>query len=117
MEYTSTMMTIYEVTQSGDVEGRSRISIGLFAERDDAIAVRNSGIGNQGMGGSHDGEVRPRLVFSNLAEFVRGGGREVYGDTLVKLVPDKAERDKILRERALAKLSVEERILLGIGQG
>jgi hypothetical protein len=33
------------------------------------------------------------------------------------LVPDKAERDKILRERALAKLSVEERILLGIGQG
>lgn len=102
-------LTVYELKVAADCEGRSTHAVGLFMDRDDALAVHATGYLNQGMGGPGDPKyaTTEKQVFPNVQSFV-----DAHPDMSPSIVKDLLGPDVAvvaLRDRALAKLTPEER--------
>ena len=103
-------MRVYYYTVSSDCDGRHSRDIGYFLRKEDAEALANLGWGSGAMG-PEKGRVKEREVYESMDDFVRNLTEERSIKSLLHLVSDP---QKLLRERALAKLTPEERKALGV---
>mgnify|MGYP003394358863 CR=1 FL=1 len=87
---------VYELSMPGDCEGRSTHVVGLFRSEVAAKAIGKSGEGNRGMGPC-DGYIKEVLVYDSVNDF-------------------QVSVDNLVRARALAKLTDEEKRALGLMQ-
>lgn len=104
------MKTIYKLTMPGDCEGRSSTTVGHFADKDVAHAIGRTGYGNMLMG-PHAGNVDPILVYEDANEFYM---KNEDADPTKYEGPGDIDAVKVVRARALAKLSDEEKLALGL---
>lgn len=113
---------VYEVTQSGDCEGRSTKTVAYFLRKADADAVALSEIGNESMGPNR-GHVRTIPIWVDLASFVMALGQPpgytgALDNKAAQLLHKAAgldwDEESIARASALRKLSPAERKLLGL---
>jgi len=106
------MIKVYQLTMSGDCEGRSTHTIGYFREQEHARKVGKTGFGSQSMG-PDEGQVNAISVYESVEDFVDAMHRAGYNgvDCLKPLV---ANPEDLLRRSALAKLTLEERKALGV---
>lgn len=102
------MVTIFELIMPGDCEGKSRRTVAYFTDANLADNIGKTGFGNMSMGPSN-GEIRPIEVFETAEDFYR---KHPQADPTE--YPMRLDVKKILRERALAKLTPEERAALDL---
>ena len=107
---------IYKLIMPDDCEGRTTHIVGFFVNRLDAQSVGQAGIGNKLMGPSV-GRVEEVKVYNDLTEFVgdnlNKAASEASRQKLLSLL-DGPARTEALRRSALAKLSIDEKIALGV---
>jgi hypothetical protein len=104
------MKMVYQLHQPADCEGRTSHIVGQFTSEALAEAVGKTGFGNHSMGPS-DGRVTALIVFDSLHEFLAANRDAPDIERVIEIAPDP---DAVRRGRALAKLSDEERELLGL---
>jgi len=104
------MLTIFELWMPGDCEGRTSRVVARFTDANVADAIGRTGFGNMLMA-HRKGEVKPLHIYETAEEFYRANPEA----DITKYRGD-LDTDKILRERALAKLTPEEQSALGVGE-
>jgi hypothetical protein len=101
------MFTIYALSMQGDCEGRSERTVGYFTQLTAAQKIGQTGFGSMGMG-IDPGHILTLVVCENIDEFIQKAGNP---DCLLHLSEDPKV---ILKQQALAKLTLEERAALGL---
>lgn len=102
------MKTFFELVMPGDCEGKSLRSVGYFTDEAVARNIGKAGHGNMLMA-PNSGEVRELRVYETAEDFY-----EDRPDADPYRYPEQIDLDKISRERALKKLSPDERRALGL---
>ena len=105
-------MKIVELRGYADCEGRTVKTLGYFTNSDDAEKVRASGLGGIGAPVTPDVAFRGVQVHTNLIEFV-AANPNLSAKVLNQLL-DPADAQAVYRQRALNKLTPEERRALGV---
>ncbi len=111
------MKKYWEVHQPGDVEGRTTRLILSTTDEHLARAVASLGIGNLSMGDSF-GDIHPFVACETPEEVISAISGLMTPDQEVDLrdiiAPETATGAFVTRRRALAKLTPEERKILGL---
>lgn len=102
------MKTVFKLEQSGDCEGRSRTTVGIFSKKSDAEVVGKTGFKNSGMGGSQDARVSEITLYESIEDF-SATNPQYNGEGL-----SRDQRTARLRKSGLEKLSADERAALGV---
>ena len=102
------MQTVYALSMPNDEEGRSTYVVGHFATRDLALTIGALEIGNRSMG-LCNGYVTEITVYSTLVEVAAS-----IDNLRLTAMLSPAERASLAKAKALAKLTPEDRKVLGL---